>query len=112
MKSLVRITKRQGRCYELACNVMLDEPGAKRFTLVHGNIFNVWGRIDHAWIEVGNGLIYDPTHNRYETAAEFMIRNRAEVHARYSQREADRLVSVTGNVGPWTDIERQCLRSA
>ncbi len=38
MKSLSRVRKRKGRCYELAFKVMLKEPGAEQFTLIHGRL--------------------------------------------------------------------------
>jgi hypothetical protein len=36
MKSLQRIKRRHGRCYELAARAITEEPGAEQFTLVHG----------------------------------------------------------------------------
>jgi hypothetical protein len=38
MKTLKRVRKTGGRCYELAGKIMLNEPGAERFTLVHGRL--------------------------------------------------------------------------
>jgi hypothetical protein len=50
MKTLQRIRKRQGRCYELAGRVMLNEDGSETFTLVHGVVSSgfAWWRIGHA----------------------------------------------------------------
>jgi hypothetical protein len=63
MESLKRIPKRSRRCYELAAIVMMCEPGAERFTLVHGRTGLRGGDIPlrkHAWIELNDGQIYDP----------------------------------------------------
>jgi hypothetical protein len=61
MECLKRIRYRAGRCYELAYRVMLREPGAQAFSLVHGRISQVKGckdtLIDHAWIELGDQAI-------------------------------------------------------
>jgi hypothetical protein len=69
MESLKRIRKRHHRCYELALKVMLDEPEADRFTLVHGT-YVVGGvlRTGHAWIELDDGRIYDVVSDNYEPA--------------------------------------------
>jgi len=110
MKSLAKIRKRKHRCYELAATVMLFEPGADRFTLVHGRISPVqdrpgW-RIGHAWIELNNGCIYDAVEDSYESAERYMARKRAIAEQRYSHLEVINMTNVTRNYGPWFDEER------
>lgn len=68
MKSLKRIRDRKHRCFELAMTVMLEEPGADKFTLVHGRIHH---GIPHAWIETGDGRVYEPVQGSYMPVAEF-----------------------------------------
>jgi hypothetical protein len=70
MKSLKRIRKRHrrgyGRCFELAIKAVHEEPGADRFTLVHGTFALASERYPHAWIELGDGRIYDAVTDTYE----------------------------------------------
>ena len=102
MKSLRRIHNRDGRCYELSFKVMAEEPGAENFTLVHGTVrFRENGfDIDHAWIEVGDGRIYDPTLDCYVTPVEFKTR-RPTVQQRYLRTEMLKLADETRHFGPW-----------
>jgi hypothetical protein len=107
VKSLKRIRKRQHRCFELALKAMLDEPGADRFTLVHGSVAPASLRYEHAWIELGDGRIYDAVTDTYEPTDQFMAENRAVVEYRYSRLEACRVCGVAHVWGPWTDDERR-----
>jgi hypothetical protein len=100
MKTKRRVRNRQGRCYELAYDVMLFEPGAERFTLVHGWMRRLTDWIAHAWIETGAGTVYEPVGNRYYTDAEFAARMPV-VERRYSKAEAVRLSLETHHSGPW-----------
>jgi hypothetical protein len=97
--------KRQGCCYELAMRVMTDQPGAERFTLVHGSVVTAsYGpsiRIDHAWIELPDGRIFEPGTKTYGPLPH------AVANHRYSRLEACRIAVATGHYGPWTDSERQ-----
>jgi hypothetical protein len=108
MKSLARVPKRDGRCYELALHVMLNEPGAERLTLVHGTVrslrYHPPTRIGYAWIELEDGRIYAPVADRYDQP-ELWWRH-ARVEQRYSRLEVARLVARFGHNGPWTDEER------
>jgi hypothetical protein len=87
MRTLRRVRKRQHRCYELALYVMHEESGAEKFTLVHGRIIvgAVW--LGHAWIETGNGEVYDPVEDRYTPASEYS----GVAEYRYSRQEAVKL---------------------
>src|SRR5262249_23098043 len=107
MKSLARIRKRQGRAYELAFKVMLDESEADQWTLVHGILVNPKNgvRMDHAWIDLNDGRVYDTTLDRYVPTVWYMARYQVEVDHRYSCEEMSRLLSVSHNSGPWTDDE-------
>jgi hypothetical protein len=105
MQSLARVRKRAGRCFELAWRVMAYEPGAERFTLVHGGILQhrtlSENMIAHAWIELDDGRVYDPVTNKYMPTGEYAARRRAVVERRYDQREAMRAsVEAGGHYGP------------
>lgn len=101
MKSLRRVRKRHGRCYELALKIMSREPGAERFALVHGYIGHRMP-IGHAWIETGDGRVYDPVDDRYLPAAEYAASQGAVVERRYTRTEAMRMmVERDGHCGPW-----------
>ncbi len=109
MKFLAKVRKREGRSYELAMKIMLNESDAKRFTLVHGTIVSQLLEpplcFDHAWIELDDGRIFDPVANCYERADKWHANTIAK--HRYTHLEVRRMVAATGNVGPWTDAERQ-----
>jgi len=115
MKSLARIRKRHGRCYELAVHAMIYESESDQWTLVHGRLdlsialgrTGLKGWYDHAWIELDDGRIYDPVHNDYTPATIYIAKWRAVVDHRYSRREMSCLISTTRNSGPWTDDERR-----
>ena len=101
MKCLARVRNRWKRCYELAGRAMLEEPGADRFTLVHGTIFPPI-RIPHAWIENGDGRVYDPTDHEYFPVADYYSGQRSAVaQHRYRQHEVAQLVSQNNHYGPW-----------
>ena len=90
---------------------MIKEPGADRFTLVHGSILRPSQtendmRVRHAWIELNDGRIYDPVEDSYEPADQYMAKNRAVVEHRYSRSEAVRIVLEAKHYGPWTDPDR------
>jgi len=109
MKSLARVRKRDGRCYELALTVMLNEPGAEQFTLVHGTVrslsYDPPLRIGHAWIELGDGRIYDPAADRYEPPKRWW--KQARVQHRYGRSDVAHLVAMFAHNGPWNDEERK-----
>jgi hypothetical protein len=100
MKSLARVRKRNGRCYELAFRVMLDEPGADGFTLIHGRVGPAM--IGHAWIDLNDGRVYDPVRDSYvqgEGYAAFM--GGAVVEQRYTKHEAMQASLDARHYGPW-----------
>ena len=109
MKSLRRYRRRLTRCYELNWIAMLNEPGAENFRLVHG--YTRFG-IDHSWIEIGDGRIYEADLDRYSTAAEFEAENEPVVERRYTHQQAMLLGSETGNYGPWHEPEHRRPRFA
>jgi hypothetical protein len=107
MKTLQRVRKRQGRCYELAGRVMLNEKGSEAFTLVHGVLdlsrLGLSSAYDHAWIELADGRVYDPNLHEYMPKAEYYDRYKPSRCQRYTRLEAAKLMSR--HYGPWTESE-------
>jgi hypothetical protein len=106
MECLKRVRKRAGRCYELAGRVMLYEPGADGFTLVHGHLcpqvkVDPHRAYAHAWIELPNGTIYDPVLDQYIPVAVYAASWGAVAEARYTQKKAVTLMTGRGDFGPW-----------
>jgi hypothetical protein len=114
MKSLRRIRNRHKRCFELAMKVMLEEPGAEKFTLVHGRTGfgpdDAWPAREHAWIELLDGRVYDVVLDRTFTMDEYVAWwGSIEIDDRYTQKQAATLMLETDHMGPWRDVmpERQ-----
>src|SRR6516225_1567550 len=104
MKSLARVRKRHGRCYELTARAMISEPESDSWMLVHGGLGGGW--FHHAWIELDDGRIYDPSFNDYTPADQYATKRRAVADHRYSRTEVCALLGTTPNYyGPWTDGE-------
>jgi hypothetical protein len=111
MKSLKRIRNRHKRCYELAMKVMLEEPGAEKFTLVHGrtslvkNDADAWPTRGHAWIELEDGKIYDVVLDRtFSTMAEYVAHEGSvsvEIDDRYTRKQAAVMMLKSNHMGPW-----------
>jgi hypothetical protein len=101
MECLKRVRKRLKRCYELAWIAMDEEPGAEKFTLCHG-IGPRPLRVPHAWIETGDGRVYDPTTNAYTPIEDYT----GVAEHRYTQREALRVGCANRHFGPWHHTQR------
>lgn len=101
MKSLARVRSRRHRCYELTFKAMLKEPGAEKFTLVHGYVHIDGQPVAHAWIETGDGMIYDTLLDRHIAWADYAAERDAVIERRYDRMEAVRMVRDTKNHGPW-----------
>jgi hypothetical protein len=86
---------------------MLDEPDAHRFKLAHGNVSMIPNStrsdcfMDHAWIILDDGRIYDPVLNAYMQQSQFESRYRAELKRSYSKSEVVSLCLVNRHCGPW-----------
>ena len=103
MRGLARIRKRDGRCYELALKAMLLEPEADRWTLVHGRVWRgIPGElIDHAWIELDDGRVYDPVKNTYMPGRQYRLMRKVVEVRRYTKQEAMALCAEAKHYGPW-----------
>jgi hypothetical protein len=103
MKSLDRIRKRHGRCYELAGKAILYEPDAEKWQLAHGTVWNdvLEVHMGHAWIVLEDGRIYDPVFHEYFDSQQFSERHAAKPERTYNKKEAIDHMTASKNWGPW-----------
>ena len=111
VRALRRIRKRKGRCYELTVKALTsDDPEAVGARLVHGTVSAAlgrmnhpypWIRMDHAWIVLADGRIYDPVLDKYFTASEFKKKVLAVAKRTYTRRQLVDMVANSGHSGPW-----------
>ena len=101
----VNARKRQGRCYELAGQGILNTTSNDSVLLCHGLVTNLDGTtIDHAWLEVDEGQIYDPVLDKVISLRMYSLRV-AKVIMRYTKLEAAKLMTKTSHWGPWEPWE-------
>src|SRR2546430_16661081 len=101
MKCLRRVRKRLGRCYELTFRAIKEELGAESFTLIHGYINLDIMLVAHAWIETGDGRVYDPNDDRYMRADEYASTMGAVAERRYIRTQALDMMSREAHCVPW-----------
>lgn len=102
----VRVTKpwspisaRLGDCYMNAGSVLLDEDTS---TLVHGIIRNKkHGDVAHAWVELDDGYIYEPTTDAVYHPEDFASIHRPIPLARYEGEQARVTMVTYSHWGPW-----------
>lgn len=77
-------------------------------SLIHGSVqLSAEGpRIDHAWVELPTGWIWEPQTKGYYTKADFKIFKPVEEN-RYTGEEAAIMLTRVGKHGPWTEEERE-----
>lgn len=105
-RALYRRRVRPGRCYEVACSIVLDlwEDGVQG-TLAHAVVYHHLHRrwIGHAWAEI-DGSVYDLTIRRepysFELYRRLYVTDPARVR-RYTADEAARALLAAGHYGPW-----------
>jgi hypothetical protein len=104
MQTLKRIRQRHGRCYELVGRAMLDEPDADLWRLVHGTVWNdtLAVHMDHAWIALENGKVYDPVFNKYFEWRFYAASYAAAPAREYSRKEVAALMLASKHWGPWS----------
>lgn len=88
---------RLGRCYELSYKA--TAPGT---TLVHGSIQGFdFPRIDHAWVVLADGTVWEPASNEVWDAGVFRSFFRAVVGTEYTFADALHNALESGHYGPW-----------
>ena len=93
-----------GTCYRDAWRYVMhhveDQP-----VLVHGTIVGLYGRMNHAWVELPDGTVWDPSSQTKMPIEKYYSLVDPIVEDRYTADEAAHMLSV-GKHGPWTDEER------
>jgi hypothetical protein len=93
--------KRLDQCYALAGKYEMSDPDADK--LVHGSIQGMGQpRLDHAWVTLKSGDIWEPASNQVYTPAEFSAVFHPQANSSYSHQEAIKQMGDSGNFGPWS----------
>lgn len=89
-----------GECYRNAWRFLKDQ---QEGTLIHGRVYAGFPErwIDHAWVELPTGYVYEPQSESLMDSKSFYEKSRAEVTDRYTLDEAMRLAGKTRHYGPW-----------
>lgn len=94
--------ERLGDCYRLAFRFIIREDEGY---LIHGRVFGGspprW--IEHAWVELPTGLVYEPVAHTFYKKDTFYQRYNAEELKRFSPTEAAKLAIKFRHFGPWYD---------
>jgi len=103
--------EREGTSHYTAWKYLLRHAREPRIRLVHGLHDAGTGgeRGAHAWIELGEGIVFDGETKQFYDAAAFHAAVRAEVTHAYSSTEAAHLMLKAGHSGPWSEDERLAL---
>ena len=93
-----------GTCYQDAWRFLAKQDEG---FLVHGStkLSAEAPRVNHAWVELTTGWIWEPQTGQYFTIEDFRIMS-PEEHHKYTSEEAAIVIARTSNMGPWTDEER------
>lgn len=92
----------EGTCYQDAWRFLIREEEGE---LVHGSVQTIGKRIDHAWVELPTGFIWEPESGEFMKKKYFYERAEPQVHARYSGEQAAIMAARTKHFGPWTEEE-------
>lgn len=95
-----------GACYEDAWRFLIREEEGE---LVHGSVQTIGKRINHAWVELPTGFVWEPESGEFMKKSYFYERAEPQVQARYTAEEAAIMAARTNNLGPWSAQERALL---
>ncbi len=93
-------------CYEDAWRFLIREEEGE---LVHGSVQTIGKRINHAWVELPTGFVWEPESGEFMKKSYFYERAEPQVQARYTAEEAAIMAAKTKNLGPWSAQERELL---
>ena len=98
MQSLshVQSGNRAGNCYLLSLVVVLFEPGGDGFVFVTAPSMEF---LKHAWVDTGDGNIFDPVLDRTMSADLYL--EHAVIERKYTRRQARQIVNEFSTCGPW-----------
>ena len=88
-----------GQCYRVAASYVIDNGG----TLVHGLIRNDVGDVGHAWVELPERDIYEPTTDTVMPMSVFRHLYHPYGLARYKRDEILAMTLTHKQWGPWDD---------
>ena len=92
-----------GTCYEDAWRFLIKQEEGE---LIHGSVQTIGKRINHAWVELPTGYVWEPESGEFMKKSSFYERAEPIEEHRYSPEEAAIMVARVGKHGPWTEEER------
>jgi hypothetical protein len=84
-------------CFVRAYRYVMDHSTTEAL-LVHGLYHDV---LDHAWVEIPGGVVYDGVLDRFYQAEAYYLAMKAEPLAKYTAKEAGEKGCAAGHFGPW-----------
>jgi len=97
------LTTPAGTCYPDAWRYVMRHPEA---VLAHGTAISLGKRIGHAWVELPDGTVWEPTSQAIFPIERFYALVDPIVEDRYTSEEAAIMVARVGKHGPWSAEER------
>jgi hypothetical protein len=92
-----------GTCYEEAWRFLIKQEEGE---LIHGSVQTIGKRINHAWVELPTGYVWEPESGEFMKKSYFYERAEPIEEHRYTVEEAAIMLVRVGKHGPWTDEER------
>ena len=99
-------TRREGLCFNLSLQKIINDPPDERSLLVHG-VHGAFERGLHAWIVQPDGQIWDPVADTLTPIAEYP----GVPEATYDRTQALILATRLRHAGPW-HIDLHCNKGA
>lgn len=94
---------KEGTCYEDTWRFLIKQEEGE---LVHGSVESKGRRINHAWVELPTGFVWEPESRGFIRLEDFRKALKPQPYNRYSVEEAAIIAARVGNLGPWTVEER------
>jgi hypothetical protein len=106
LKLTESLKDRIGRCYELSYKFITSHFESDML-LVHGFASDPsrTNRINHAWIEKGNGMVFDPVMDQELPKIVYYKMFHAEPDHKYTRQEALHNAIDSGQYGPWNELD-------
>jgi len=97
------VTTPTGTCYPDAWRYAMQHSEA---ILAHGTAISLGRRIGHAWVELPDGTVWEPSSQAVMPIEKFYGLVDPIVEDRYTSEEAAIMVARVGKHGPWSAEER------
>lgn len=98
--------RRNGKCYEISGFALASGEVVDRYSmLVHGSVHYLTDdkRVDHAWLKLPNGRIWEPISAKEMSETEFELAYSPRVREQYTQYDVIECVREFGHWGPWDE---------